>query len=227
METVVTVKDLLEHISNKIMTWVTFNKYKISRNNKTLVYKVDDGFYKIELNTYQGFDLNRDEVSNEIIPYYYRRWDILHDWFKEYTVLTTRDFNSRASIFLEGENLGFQNNFHFLVSNKDFSKDFTLFKEQIIQTENVFYDKFKTLKDLYEYDALPIIENKDYKFNINSVDDLFILLRLVYIISPNDFEELNNRVYTHLSFMGDEIEHPDALNYLPLYDKIIKSLKFI
>lgn len=224
MEHVVLIKDLLAYISEKLKTNSVFKNYVISKNNKTLAYKVDDGVYRIELNTYKSFDLERKEVSNELTPYYYRKFDVLHNWFKKYTVLSSSDFNSRASIFLEGSNLGFQNNFHFLVTNQDFKKDFTFFLEEIAKASIAFTDKFQTLNNLYEYEALPIINNKNFKFSMNSDEDLFILLRLVFLVEPSHFNELNERIYNHLKIMC-EVEHPHALAYMSKYDEIIISLK--
>jgi hypothetical protein len=226
MEAIVAVKDLLEFISNELKIIDEFKKYTFSKNNRTLMYKLEDGYYRIELNTYKSFDLDRKEASNEVIPYYYRKFNILHDWFKKHSILSASDFNARSSIFLEGSNLGFKDNFHFLITNQDFYQDFTMFKEQLIKTEKCFLNRFQSLYDLYDFEVLPIVSNKDYKFNMNSDEDLFILLRLVYIVSPNDFEELNNRVYNHFKIMCED-EHPHALAYMPKYDEIISDLKMI
>lgn len=224
MEKVVRAKELLEYIVEKLKTEGAFRNYQFSKNNKTLIQKTKDGYFRIELNTYLNFDLDRKEASNEVIPYYYRKFDILHDWFKEHTALSKSDFNSRASIFLEGSNLDFQNEFHFLVTNQDLQKDFNFFKEQLILTENKFLKKFQSLQDLFEYEALPIINNKDHKFNFNNCEDLFILMRLVYIVSPNDFNELNLKVYNHIAYLVEK-EHLHAMLQFPKYDEIIKDLK--
>jgi len=224
MENVVLIKDLLAYISEKLKTSSVFKNHVISKNNKSLVSKTNDGVYRIELNAYKSFDLERKEVSNELTPYYYRKFDVLHNWFKKYTVLSSSDFNARASIFLGGSTLGFQNNFHFLITNQDFKKDFTFFIEEITKVSMAFTEKFQTLNNLYEYEALAIIKNNDFKFNMNSVDDLFILLRLVYIIEQSNFNDLSDRVYNHLKIMC-EVEHPHALAYISIYDEIIKSLK--
>lgn len=217
-------KELLEILSSRLKVKSSLEGYEFSKNNKTLKQSVNDGYYKIELNTYLSFDSERKEVSNEIIPYYYRKFDVLHNWFKKYTALSNADFNSRASIFEGGGKLGFTNQFHFLVNCHEFEVDYLFFESELIKTEKVFFNKFLTLESLYQHEALPIISNKDHKFHFHESEDLFVLLRLVYIVAPEHFEDLNNRVYIHYENLVVE-EHPHAIIQFPMYNDIIKDLK--
>lgn len=176
------------------------------------------------MNTYLSFDLDRKEASNEVIPYYCRKFNILHDWFKKHTALSKSDFNSRDSIFLGGANLGFQKEFHFLVTNQDLHQDFHFFKEQLILSESKFLNNFQSLENLYEYEVQPFIKNTDLKFNWNSDEDLFVLLKLVYIVSPENFENFNKKVYNHILDKANQ-DYSHSILHLSKYDEIINDLK--
>lgn len=223
-EKVVLKKDLLEYIATKLRQNPNFNDFEILKNNTTFVSKDEIGSFRIELNAYLSFDSDRKEASNEIIPYFYRKFTILHDWFKKHSVLSSSDYRNRASILISGKDLNIEDSYHFLVTNENFVKDIDKFIIDLSNAKDLFKTKFKTLKELYNYQALPIIENKNFEFNSNSFDDYFFILKLVHLLSPEDFDELNNRVYNHFKIQFED-EHPHALIYYPKYHEIINDLK--
>ncbi len=226
MEKVVLKKDLLEYIANELKRNSKFDDFDILKNNKTLVFKDEMGSFRIELNTYLSYDLERKEASNEIVRYFYRKLNVLHDWFKNHSVLSSSDYRDRASILIEGQELNIKDNYHFLVTNENFSKDLEIFIQDITKAKDLFRINFKTLKDLYKYEALPIIDNKKFEFNPSEFDDYFIILKLVYLINPEQFDELNDRVYNHFKVQNED-EHPHAMFYYPKYQEIIEELKKI
>jgi hypothetical protein len=223
MDKVVKKSDLLEFIANKLRENTNFKDYKVLKNNKTLVLKDKLGSYKIELNTYLSFDFDRNEVSNEIIPYFYRKFNILHDWFKKFSVLNKSDFRDRHSIFVDGQNLNIKSNFHFLVTNEYFKQDFESLLNNLIIGKTRFTNKFDSLEKLYEYEVKPILSS-NYTFISYSFDSYFVYLKLSKLISQKEYRILKNKLYNHIKLQSEN-EHPHAEYYLPKFDEIIFELE--
>ena len=60
-----------------------FSDFKIRKSDKSLIRKFDWGWQKIELEYYNSFDPNRNDLALEVKPIYSVRFNIYHEWFEK------------------------------------------------------------------------------------------------------------------------------------------------
>jgi len=212
------INDIVENLSSTSY----FKGYKYRKKDSRFINRTSDGFDAIELQYWDGFDLKRDSRALVVKPLYLKRFDVLHKWFEKYSFKSLVDQRSGYSIGFEGNMIGKDSDFYFLLDRLDFEKDFTKFKDEIIANSQSIFTKYATLEDLYYQEVYPILQGDKGLPNVGA-DWVFEYLKLCKLIDPINYIKLKELVLKQVEVMYKRGE-PNISEY---YSNLMKILVVI
>lgn len=210
-------------IGERIVKEEAFIGFNWINSESSIIRKTNYGFDKIEFQISQGYDLDNDLSCLEVLVYYSKRFDILHDWFDKFNFKSKNDIKYSTSILDEGEDMGLESVYYFADDGSTVEKDYKNMLNSVHRGSDIFFNKFKDLKDVYNQLALPMLED-NYVFNLVGADWFFRALMLVHLCNPSASPEFKIKMKAHAKFVFDRGE-PNMERYYPRIDEIIEEIE--
>lgn len=218
------IDQLFSGVVEKLKNEDIFSGYKYRKRDYRLIKKEAYGFTAIELQFWDGFDLQRNKRALVIKPLYLKRFDILHKWFEQFSFKSLLDQRDNYSIGFDGKMLGKQNEFFFLLSLEDFDRDYSIFKSAIFSNVQYLNKKFSSTLDLYHYLLDPILIGKNAELPNNGADWVFEYLTLAKIEKPDTYLKIKTLIMDQVEALNKRGE-PNIIEYYPKMNLILKVLE--
>lgn len=213
--------EVLEHLLNENY----FSTFSYRKRDCRFIKNNELGFEAIEFQYWDGFDLLRNKRSLVIKPLYLKRFHILHTWFEKYSFKTKADQRDNFSIGFDGGMLNKKNEFHFLLDNTDFQKDFDFFSNEVIKTSDYVFCKIKTLQNLFEHQIIPLLKYQSKLPDVGA-DWIFEYLSLTRIVEPLHYVEIKEMILLHVETLYNKGEL-NIKEYYPKFTEITEYLEIL
>lgn len=202
-----------------------FSEFKYRKKDYAFIKKDKIGFEKIVFFNHDDYDLKRDCLAKGVHPHYFRRFNILHEWFEKYSFRTLPTQKDSSSM-VEFEPLHADLNlsyYYFKYDGEDFEKDLKRLVDDAKERSQKFFIKYKTLEDMYHHEIIPILENKVELPDVGA-DWVFEYLKLCRIVSPENYPILKEILLKQVEFMHGRGE-PNIEIYYPKLEEILYDLE--
>lgn len=191
-----------------------FAKFKLRKNDASIVNKQPSGYEKVELQNWIDMNCSTGKKELVILPVYSKRFNVLHKWFEKFSVKTIADQRDSYSIGFEGLMLGRKNEYRFPISD-NFSPERESFRSDVVTNAKYVFNKFTSLGDLYNYLVYPAITGEKVLPNVGA-DWVFEYLLVTKIVDEKNYdkvkkiilkrvEELNNRGEPNIELYYDNL----------------------
>lgn len=215
--------DFVDAIVQRLLEDSFFCDYKFRKRDCVLRKSTELGCDIIELQFWKGFDLSRNQEALIVKPLYLKRFDVVHQWFEEFSFKSKQDQRDNYSIGFDGKMLGKKSEFCFLLNGKSFNSDFENLKKEIFSCANIVFSHFTAVEDLYEYYVDPIFNGK-VKLPDVGADWIFEYLLITKLVNNDMFEPLLERLVLHARKMYER-EEPNIMEYYPKFEEIVDHLR--
>lgn len=217
------INPLFQEIIKKLLKNAFWKDFRFRKRDNTLINKNDLGFEMVELQSWDGFDLQRNKEALVVKPLYLKRFNILHKWFERYSFKSKTDQRDNYSIGFDNGQLIGKDQYHFLSDRSNFDLDFEIFEQEVMENAMTVFSKFEDVQDLYNYYIVPILKG-NYKLPDVGADWVFEYLTITKIVDENEFEMVESVIKEHVDTMYDRGE-PNIKAYYNKFDEIISFLK--
>lgn len=177
-----------------------FSDFKIRKSDKSLIRKFDWGWQKIELEYYNSFDPNRNDLALEVKPIYSVRFNIYHEWFEKYSLIDLKNQRNRYTIGFDENMLGeskYFRGFLFLENKEGYDLDYENMKNSILEHASYVFSRFQTLKEVYDYRIGDLLSGNFKRFS-HGGDWIFEDLFLARIVSPQNYPKVKETILEQL-----------------------------
>lgn len=214
-------KTFITKIIERIQQDPYFAEFKYRKKDYTFIKKDKIGFEKIVFFNHDSYDLKRDCIAKAVEPQYFRRFDVLHQWFEKHSFKTLPTQRDSYSV-MEYEPLRTDLHlcyYYFKYDGEDFEKDLKRLVNDVKERSQKFFIKYKTLEDMYHHEIIPILENKVELPDVGA-DQVFEYLKLCRIVASKNYPTLKKQV----EFMHTRGEPNIEIYYLKL-EEILYDLE--
>lgn len=209
-------KSLFEKIILRLSQEHYFIDFNYRKKDCSFVKKTNEGYDLVGLQNWESYD--RGEVALTIVPRYAKRYNILHKWFEKISVKTLSDQRNVSSIGFDGSMLNKKNQFFFLLSEKDFEKDFLNFRNEIIENSSFVSEKYSNLSSVYKDLIDVVICGKKELPNVGA-DWIFQYLMLTKQVCPENYHVVKSLLLDHIE-ERNSFGEPNICKYYPKIDEI-------
>ena len=185
----------------------SFSDFKLKKSDKSLIRKFDWGWQKISFDHYNGFDPDRKDLALVVKPSYNVRFNIYHKWFEKYSPINLKDQRERDTVGFDEVMLGKPKTFlgfYFLESREDYEEDYEVLKKDVIEHASYIFNRFQTLKDVYDYRIGELLSGNLRQFRHGS-DWIFEDLFLARIVSPQNYQYVKRKILERLEAIYNNI----------------------
>ena len=217
---------------NFIISWLTrqseFSGFRWDKKEKTFIKKTDFGLNIVDLYGTESFDLENDVLAFSIEPYYNVRFNIVHDWFIDYSHKRKSDLKYSYTVALPHMHWNtFKSPILFRLEKRDdFDFDIRNKLPQVPEMCDKIFSHYNKLESLTSLLIDPIEQEGVNALPHVGIDWVFERLALILITRPAQFDDLEKIVYSRLEEMYNDGE-PNALLYFHKYPEILNALKSI
>lgn len=217
------IKDLINSIVDDLSTIPYFKEYKYRKRDCRFIKQTLDGFNAIELQFWDGYDLERDCRALVVNPLYLKRFDVLHKWFEKYSFKSLSDQRNSYSIGFEGKMINATLQFYFRLDEIDFDNDFSKFKDEVMEKSQEIFEKYNSLKDLYDIEIIPILKGNKELPNVGA-DWVFEFLKLCVLVNPENYNKLKHIILKQVEVMYERGE-PNIIKYYSNLQNILLEIE--
>ncbi len=200
-----------------------FNEFKFRKKNNMFIKKDNNGFEAIEIQHWDGYDLDRDSRALVIKPLYMKRFNVLHTWQDKFSFKSKTDQNNNYSIIFDGESFNKQEDYFFPADDSDFRQTLGVMKKDITNNASAFFDMFSSLKNLYNYLILPILDSKA-SLPDSGADWIFEYLILSKVVDPPRYSKLKSAILNQVEILNKRGE-PNVTEYYPKLNDILLEIE--
>jgi hypothetical protein len=217
-----------EDVLQKLLYEDFFKNFTSQKNRNRIFLKNKEGFNDITFQLKRTVDNRLWDKSKfgllavSITPIFGVRFDILSNWFEKYSTKSLHDQRNNPTVCSGTLISKSPKEFYFLENKKDFQKDYTYFKEEVISNATTFFNKYSCLDNYYLHDVLPMFTNEKEIIGSGS-DWIFQYLTAVKLIEPNRFNEMATILKKQIEFMNNR-SNP---NIKPYYEKIDEIFDYL
>ena len=200
-----------------------FKDYKVRKSDNVVINKTEWGWFRIEPDYYNTYDLNRKELALEIMPLYEIRFNVLHKWFEKYSKKKMDDQRDNCSIIVGGEDFGETNEFYFLENRIDYENDLKKFVREVTTTSKKIFSRFASLEDYYNFYIAGVLEGKR-NLPDEGFDWVIEYLIATRLVEPSSYGIVKNLVLKQIEFMKGR-NNPNILLYYDELPMILEDLE--
>ena len=218
-------KTLITKIIEGLQQDPYFEEFKFRKRDYTFIKKDKIGYKKIVIDNHDSYDPKRDCIAKAIYPMYFRRFNILHQWFEKHSFRTLATQRDTYSVY-DSEPLHTDLNksyYYFKYDGENFEKDLEKLANDIKVRSQNFFNKYKTLQDMYQYEIVPILENTK-KLEGVGADWVFEYLKLCKTVAPEKYPILKEILLKQIEFMYGR-EEPNVVIYYPKLKDILFDIE--
>lgn len=218
--------DFKQKVIDALLTQPIFEGFKYIKADEAIVKKTKFGYQKVPMYFHwESYSKEKQALAFTIMHIgYYIRFDVLHKWFEKYSFKTLKDQRGSYSIGVAAFMLGFKepsfpDSYDFVYSGEDFEENLAKMVKDIVEIATYFFNKYKSLEDLYEALIVPVLEGKKELPN-GGADWIFEYLTLTKMIDNKNYNILKNMIYK-------ERINPHEPNIARYYDKLDEIFEYL
>ena len=214
------MKTYFDQILSILLEDPYFQKFKFRKRDSSLIQKTKYGKQFIELTHW-----NYGNISLDIKPQYFVRFDILSKWFEKFSFKTLADQRNGWYVGFDGRMLGKQYTYEFpyYETGSYYNDELRKLRDDIIECSEYVFDEYSTLEKAYQKKIIPILEGKQ-KLPVVGADWFFENLTLCKILHPEKYEELKDMHLRHANEMYKNRE-PNISIYYPRLEEILSFME--
>lgn len=214
------LEDILERL-NKDEPF--FRDFSFKKKCSRLINKNCDSLQIVEFQYWVGFDLDTGTEAFVVKPLYLKRFNTLHEWFEKFSLKSLSDQRDAYSVGFDGGMLGRSSEFKFSLSLTKIDEQYNLFRADVFENASFVFNKFSTLKNLYEYLIPPVLDGTK-RLPMVGAEYLFWYLKLASEIDQKGYDLLKPIVLNHIELLYSNQE-PNVSIYYPKVEGIIKFIE--
>lgn len=214
---------IIERIAAELIAIPELEDYKWLKSKNQFKLKTDFGNFRLDLENWVSFDVERDEACVTIRPQFFVRHDSLHAWFEEFSFKSKSDQRNTWTVGYSPSMIGLENECNFLRNCADFESDIKSLKLVIgeLHKEIISYAE---LNRVFEGRIKEMINDLNFKFPKSGIEWAFEALILTKNFAPNDYSTFKPRIMNHIEKLH-EAEEPNLREYYDRLDLIIDKLE--
>ena len=121
-------KELLDRVFFRLKEEDYLRDFKFKRNESEFVHLKEDKFYKIGIDHYDTVESHDNpRLGLNLCLYFTNRYDILHNWFEKYSMLSVEILRYESSFSYTHKNLGLDDMNFFSFDGDDFETAYDSF----------------------------------------------------------------------------------------------------
>lgn len=187
--------------------------------------KTPDGWGSVEIEGYtRGWDAETDKPALRLYPTYYRRFDILHQWFEPFSSKSLKDQRGRCSVCFDGSMLNKENYFYFPKDGSLYDERFAILKKNVEEIAKQVFTHYATVENFYNCDIKPLLNNDITMLPTVGADWAFIYLKASMLVAPNDYPIIKNKILQQVEMMNRRGE-PNIIEIYPKLNEVFNALE--
>lgn len=220
-------KELLDRIFKRLKEEDYLRNFKFKRNESEFVHLKEDKFYKIGIEHYDTVESHDNpRLGLNLCLYFANRYDILHNWFEKYSMLSLEILRYESSFSYTPKNLGLDDKNFFSFDGDDFDTAYDSFLNEIITGADYFFNRVNSLKKCYENYIVPAIESGSSVLPDEGSQWVLKYLALTRIVSPKNYPLLKSLILERVDYMIKRNE-PNIILYKDTMPEICAFLESI
>ena len=220
-------KELLDRIFKRLKEEDYLRNFKFKRNESEFVHLKEDKFYKIGIEHYDTVESHDNpRLGLNLCLYFANRYDILHNWFEKYSMLSLEILRYESSFSYTPKNLGLDDMNFFSFDGDDFDTAYDSFLNEIITGADYFFNRVNSLKKCYENYIVPAIESGSSVLPDEGSQWVLKYLALTRIVSPKNYPLLKSLILERVDYMIKRNE-PNIILYKDTMPEICAFLESI
>lgn len=220
-------KELLDRVFFRLKEEDYLRNFKFKRNESEFVHLKEDKFYKIGIEHYDTVESHDNpRLGLNLCLYFANRYDILHNWFEKYSMLSVEILRYESSFSYTPKNLGLDDMNFFSFDGDDFETAYDSFLNEIITGADYFFNRVNSLKKCYENYIVPAIESGSSVLPDEGSQWVLKYLALTRIVSPKNYPLLKSLIMERVDYMIKRNE-PNIILYKDTMPEICAFLESI
>ncbi len=220
-------KELLDRVFFRLKEEDYLRNFKFKRNKSEFVHLKEDKFYKIGIEHYDTVESHDNpRLGLNLCLYFANRYDILHNWFEKYSMLSVEILRYESSFSYTPKNLGLDDMNFFSFDGNDFETAYDSFLNEIITGADYFFNRVNSLKKCYENYIVPAIESGSSVLPDEGSQWVLKYLALTRIVSPKNYPLLKSLILERVDYMIKRNE-PNIILYKDTMPEICAFLESI
>ena len=220
-------KELLDRVFFRLKEEDYLRNFKFKRNESEFVHLKEDKFYKIGIEHYDTVESHDNpKLGLNLCLYFANRYDILHNWFEKYSMLSLEILRYESSFSYTPKNLGLDDMNFFSFDGDDFDTAYDSFLNEIITGADYFFNRVNSLKKCYENYIVPAIESGSSVLPDEGSQWVLKYLALTRIVSPKNYPLLKSLILERVDYMIKRNE-PNIILYKDTIPEICAFLESI
>lgn len=220
-------KELLDRVFFRLKEEDYLRNFKFKRNESEFVHLKEDKFYKIGIEHYDTVESHDNpRLGLNLCLYFANRYDILHNWFEKYSMLSLEILRYESSFSYTPKNLGLDDMNFFSFDGDDFDTAYDSFLNEIITGADYFFNRVNSLKKCYENYIVSAIESGSSVLPDEGSQWVLKYLALTRIVSPKNYPLLKSLILERVDYMIKRNE-PNIILYKDTIPEICAFLESI
>ena len=220
-------KELLDRVFFRLKEEDYLRNFKFKRNESEFVHLKEDKFYKIGIEHYDTVESHDNpRLGLNLCLYFANRYDILHNWFEKYSMLSLEILRYESSFSYTPKNLGLDDMNFFSFDGDDFDTAYDSFLNEIITGADYFFNRVNSSKKCYENYIVPAIESGSSVLPDEGSQWVLKYLALTRIVSPKNYPLLKSLILERVDYMIKRNE-PNIILYKDTMPEICAFLESI
>lgn len=220
-------KELLDRVFFRLKEEDYLRNFKFKRNESEFVHLKEDKFYKIGIEHYDTVESHDNpRLGLNLCLYFANRYDILHNWFEKYSMLSLEILRYESSFSYTPKNLGLDDKNFFSFDGDDFDTAYDSFLNEIITGADYFFNRVNSLKKCYENYIVPAIESGSSVLPDEGSQWVLKYLALAKIVAPENYALIKSLIMERVDYMIKRNE-PNIILYKDTMPEICAFLESI
>ena len=220
-------KELLDRIFERLKEEICLKDFKLKRSDSEFIRRKNSGFDQIGFGHYVTVKSHSEpDLGLNLRLYFANRYDILHNWFEKYSMLSIEILRYESSFSYTPKNLGLDDKNFFSFDGDDFDTAYDSFLNEIITGADYFFNRVNSLKKCYENYIVPAIESGSSILPDEGSQWVLKYLALTRIVSPKNYPLLKSLILERVDYMIKRNE-PNIILYKDTMPEICAFLESI
>ncbi len=205
---------------NRLLDSQKLKGFTFKKGTSSFVQKFDGGWRKIEL----------PHAHSIVQPSYSVRFDVAYDWYKKFCILSAADQRHTITVGASNKTLGHREFFFFgLAGNGNDDIELYHLEKSVLECATVFFNKYKSIEDVYQYLIEPVIAGNDGLLKIHDgggEDWFFQYLTICRIVAPQNYEKYKEILLDYeAKWTTGERTNPNFMFYHDRLDEILSYME--
>ncbi len=217
-----------QKVIDTLLAQSIFKEFKYIKSQDIIIKKTKFGYQKVAMYfNWEFYDIGKQEFTGTIMNIAYSvRFSVLHKWFEKYSVKRLSTQRGTYGIGRTASMLGFKDpyildRYDIVYSGEEFNDNMEKMVKDMVEIATYFFDKYRSLEDLYEALIVPVLEGKKKLPDVGA-DWIFEYLTLTKLIDSENYERVKELIVVREKWMNHE---PNIIRYKDKLDEIFEYLE--